>query len=197
LNNDLKKRAIMKLFAGFPSVQAMNSAAAAAMMTAYLENIQTFSDDAVCEAVESIRKLPSQFPPSAGELYDACAAVASRRYRENANRVARIEHRRERHSDEHREMMRAKWAALLDEIKFGVNFNTNYGRVAPGTRPTRPIVERTVPKSFLAKWEADKGYQHPQRERIMDVYEAKYGVPHPDRPMSEYEPRGNWNKAAE
>lgn len=162
-----KKQSIMKLFLGFPSVQTMAKEPFAAMLSSYLENIQSFSDDAVSEAVEATRKMPGQFPPSAGEIYEACAAIQSRKFREDQNRRARIEHRREEFSEEHREMMRQKWAALLEELKSGVNFDPNYGLVPRGTKPAKPIVERTVPPSYIEKWEREKGYRHPHRERVL------------------------------
>lgn len=146
------------------------------MMTAYLENISTFSGDVVAEAIEAIRKLPSQFPPSSGELYDACADIQSRKFREESNRRLRIAGRREEFSEEHREMMRGKWNELLADLKSGKYYDPEYGRVPTGTKPAKPLVERTVPSSFLEKWEREKGYRHPHRDRVLSIvagYEMK------------------------
>lgn len=45
------------------------------MTAAYLETVQGFSSQVVSNACDQMRRSKSPFPPSAGELYDACAEI--------------------------------------------------------------------------------------------------------------------------
>ena len=65
-----------------------------------------------------------------------------------------------KYSDQHREEMKARFRALLEEIKSGVNFDPEYGKLQPGEKPRHPhhfTSKRTPPPSWLEKWERDNG----------------------------------------
>jgi hypothetical protein len=134
-------------------------------MTAYLTALGDCSATDVEQSCAQLAKANNPFVPSAGQVYTAAERFAAKRI--ERDNVVRLNPPREQYSEEHRERMKARFQALLDELKSGVGFNPEYGKVPKGTKPAKPIVERTVPGSFLEKWEREHGRQHPARDRII------------------------------
>jgi hypothetical protein len=73
------------------------------------------------------------------------------------------------HSEAHREDMKRRFSELVAELVSGVNFNPEYGLVPKGTKPDKPVVMRTVPSSFMEKWERENGREYPGRDRVIDI----------------------------
>lgn len=134
-------------------------------MTSYLTALADCSATDVEQACAQLAKANNPFVPSAGQVYTAAERFAAKRI--ERDNVVRLNPPREQYSEEHRERMKARFQELLDELKSGVNFNPEYGKVPKGTKPAKPIVERTVPGSFLEKWEREHGRPHPARDRII------------------------------
>jgi hypothetical protein len=135
------------------------------VLESYLDTLKDCVDEDVEQACAQLMKANNPFVPSAGQVYTASERFAAKRI-ERAN-VVRLNAPREQYTEEHRESMKARFQALLDELKSGANYNPEYGKVPKGTKPTKPIVERTVPGSFLEKWEREHGRPHPARDRII------------------------------
>lgn len=132
-------------------------------MTAYLTTLADCEPTDVEQACAQLMKANNPFVPSAGQVYTAAERFAAKR-QERAN-VIRLNPPKEQYSEEHRERMKARFQALLDELKSGGD--PNYGHVPKGTKPEKPIVSRTVPGSFLEKWEREHRRPHPARDRII------------------------------
>lgn len=133
------------------------------VLESYLEALKDCIDDDVEQACAQLIKANNPFVPSAGQVYTAAERYAAKRI-ERANLV-RLNPPKEQYSEAHRERMKAQFQALLDELKAGGD--PNYGHVPKGTKPNKPIVTRTVPGSFLEKWEREHGRPHPARERVI------------------------------
>jgi hypothetical protein len=137
------------------------------MTAAYLQTLEGFSVQVVADACQQFKRAPKGFAPSAGEIYDVCSDLAARRFREEQNARHRLEAPREQQSDANREEMRQRFADLTREVAGSEERDAEYGRVPAGTKPLRRIVERSSPGSFLDRWEREKGYPNPHRERVM------------------------------
>lgn len=132
-------------------------------MTAYLMTLDDCEPTDVEQACAQLMKANNPFVPSAGQVYTAAERYAAKRI-ERSN-IVRLNPPKEQYSEEHRERMKVRFQALLDELKAGGD--PNYGHVPKGTKPSKPIVTRTVPGSFLEKWEREHGRPHPARERVI------------------------------
>lgn len=133
------------------------------VLETYLDALKDCSDDDVEQACAQLIKANNPFVPSAGQVYTAAERFAAKR-QERAN-IIRLNPPKQQYTEEHRERMKVRFQALLDELKSGGD--PNYGHVPKGTKPEKPIVNRTVPGSFLEKWEREHGRQHPARERVI------------------------------
>ena len=112
-----------------------------------------------------MRKRNLAFPPSAGQLRDVLesAAASIRQAEIRANATPQVEYQ---YPPEHRERMKARFNALVEELKSGANFNPKYGERPKGTKPEKPIVERRVPGTFMEKWEREKGRPYPHKAQV-------------------------------
>ena len=73
------KDAIFKMFLCFPSATKLDEATAAMMTAAYMDTVREFSSDVVSEACDRMRRRSEPFPPTAGELFEACGDVLHQR----------------------------------------------------------------------------------------------------------------------
>lgn len=135
----------------------------------YLETLNDFTDEDIEGGCQDVAKLNCAFAPSAGQIYNFAEKRALRRVEAQKVQRLRLAKPEYEHPEAHREKMKARFSALLEEIKSGVNFNPEYGLVPKGTKPAKPIVTRTVPGSFIEKWEKENGREYPGRDRVSDV----------------------------
>lgn len=163
--NQRKTMALIRLFSCYPSMGQQSPEQASDTMTAYLTALSDCSATDVEQACAQLAKANNPFVPSAGQVYTSAERFAAKRI--ERDNVVRLNPPKEQYSEEHRERMKARFQALLDELKSGVGYNPEYGKVPKGTKPAKPIVERTVPGSFLEKWEREHGRPHPARDRII------------------------------
>lgn len=75
------KDSIFKMFLCFPSATKLDEETAGMMTAAYLETVRDFSSQTVSAACDALRRRNQPFPPSAGELYDACVTEQQRQKR--------------------------------------------------------------------------------------------------------------------
>jgi hypothetical protein len=152
----------------------MERETAMATLAAYLETLSSFSHPVVAEACNHFRRRSTRFPPTAGELYDKCAEIQHKFIQTQKAQQLRLTKPEFEYSEEHRAQMQKRFAALLDELKSGVNFNPQYGLVPKGTKPAKPIVERVVPGSFIDRWERENGRPYPMRDRVLALVNDQY-----------------------
>ena len=98
------------------------------MTAAYLETLSTFSPSVLAEACDTFRRRSTRFAPSSGEIYDRCAEINHKQI-QSRKQLAPPDLEAPKYSQEHREEMLRRMAALLAELKSGANFNPHYGRV--------------------------------------------------------------------
>lgn len=158
-----KTMALIRLFSCYPAMDRQSPEQASDTMTAYLTTLADCEPTDVEQACAQLMKANNPFVPSAGQVYTAAERFAAKR-QERAN-IIRLNPPKQQYTEEHRERMKVRFQALLDELKSGGD--PNYGHVPKGTKPEKPIVNRTVPGSFLEKWEREHGRQHPARERVI------------------------------
>jgi hypothetical protein len=143
----------MEMFSGFPAFMAGGDDEIRMTMASYLEIINEMPEDVVADACFQFSKRSTRFPPNRGEVFQRCQDILAKKTAERAREVPRLP--KPEFTEAHREKMKAKFQALVDELKSEKNFKLDYGRVEPGSLPQKPIVERTVPGSWLDKWERD------------------------------------------
>ena len=114
----------------------------------------------MAEACHSFRRRSTRFPPNAGELYDRCAEFADKQAKADRLRLPPPKSDEPEYSEAHREDMKRRFNDLVAELVSGKNINPEYGKVPKGTKPEKPTVKRTVPGSFLDKWERDNGREY-------------------------------------
>lgn len=148
---------------------SMSQEGLASRIRDYLETLQDFTDDDVEHGCSDVAKLNCAFPPSSGQIYHAAEKWANKRA--EAQRVDRLRLAKpdSEHSEAHREDMKRRFSELVAELVSGVNFNPEYGLVPKGTKPDKPVVTRTVPGSFMEKWERENGREYPGRDRVTDI----------------------------
>jgi hypothetical protein len=107
----------------------MERETAMATLAAYLETLSSFSHPVVAEACNHYRRRSTRFPPTAGELYDKCSEIQHRETKAARARLPAPSLDEPEYNQEHREQMQRRITDLLVELKSGVNFNPDYGRI--------------------------------------------------------------------
>jgi len=155
----------LKLWSSFPSSANLDDAKTDGALTEWLETVEQFTAEAVDEACKRLKRRNVAFLPSAGQIFTECqnAAADIRQAEIRANATPRVEYQ---YPPEHRERMKARFNALVEELKSGANFNPNYGERPKGTKPEKPIVERRVPGTFMEKWERENGRPYPHKAQV-------------------------------
>lgn len=134
----------------------------------YLETLSDFTDEDIEGGCQDVAKLNCAFAPSAGQIYNFAEKRALRRVEAQKVQRLRLAKPEYEQTETHREDMKRRFSELVSELVSGVNFNPEYGLVAKGTKPAKPIVTRTVPESFLEKWERENGREYPGRDRVIN-----------------------------
>lgn len=152
------------MFTKFPASSALGEHDLAARIAAYCETVENCYADDVESACNRLGKIDSAFIPSAGQVYAAAQEFASRRAEENRNNILRLATSRSvdkpEYSQEHRERMKAQFQDLVAELKSGVNFNPEFGKLQPGEKPRAHNANnqsKTTPPSWLERWERENG----------------------------------------
>ncbi len=130
----------------------------AAKVHAYCETLEPCAASDVERACIELGRTDSAFIPSAGQVYTSAQNNAATRVRLRNESIPRLP--RYEMPQAKREEMKIRFQALLDELKSGVNFDPEYGKLQPGEKPRDPyffIRERVKPPSWLERWERENG----------------------------------------
>lgn len=130
----------------------------AAKVAAYCETVESCDAVDVEHACERLGKADSAFVPSAGQVYSGAQENAATRHRMRSSGYPRLV--TPEYSQDHRERMKQKFNALVEEIKSGVNIDGEYGKLQPGEKPrahNAASQSRTTPSSWLERWEREHG----------------------------------------
>lgn len=88
--NEAKKDAILKLLICFPSATSISRDQAAEMTAEYVKTLRCFSLPIVFAACEKLKRINSAFPPSAGQLYQACVDTLEDERRMHAKKAPKL-----------------------------------------------------------------------------------------------------------
>lgn len=114
----VKKDELAKLFLSFPQSAKWETQQVAMMIAAYLEVLSGFSPAVIGEACRSFRKRATQFPPSSGEVFARCEAVAAKLVEDDRWRNrGRLPPPSKEATPEQREAVKARLDDLVADLK--------------------------------------------------------------------------------
>ena len=122
MEQELKRKSLLKLFSCYPVAMLADQDAAMMMVGAYLEKLETVSADAVESACRMLSSKPEQFPPSAGVLFDKAREVEVRRRKADEASIPRLPKYVapfDRMTPEEREKRKAEVNAIVIDFKRG------------------------------------------------------------------------------
>lgn len=124
------------------------------MLSEWCETVEPYEIAVVDAAVAALRKRNVAFAPSTGQIHAELERAAADASLARRAAMPALPAPKDEYSPEHRAAMSARWAEARKEILAAAN--ADYGHVPKGTKPAKPIVVRTVPKSFREEWERQR-----------------------------------------